>query len=63
MSAQVEKHLAKIAGDPTNQAVGHWRKEVATWLRDMESVVPAVGKKTAAEWTSRLGAWRRVLGE
>jgi hypothetical protein len=63
LSAQVEKHLGKTASDPTSQAVGHWRAEITTWRRDMEAVVPAVGKKTGAEWTARIDAWRRALGE
>ena len=63
LSAQVEKHLAKIASQPTSQAVNHWRTEIRTWLRDMEAVVPALGKKTGEEWTVRIAAWQRALME
>ena len=63
LSAQVEKHLAKLADDPANLAIGHWRKEITTWLGDMEKVLPAVGKKTAAKWQAKLTAWRQALGE
>jgi hypothetical protein len=57
----VEEHLAKLAADPNSRHAKHWRKEVDGWLRQMEEVLPHVGKKTAAEWQSRIQTFRVTL--
>jgi hypothetical protein len=61
LSPRVEEHLAKIAADPQNASVRHWTHEVNGWLRQMEGMVPYVGKKTASDWVVRIEAWRQEL--
>jgi hypothetical protein len=63
LAPEVEIHLAKIARSPGSRDVAHWRHEIVTWLRDMEAVLPAVGKKTGSEWEKRIQIWRQALGE
>jgi hypothetical protein len=63
LSTQVERHLAKIAAEPSSQAVAHWRTEIRAWLGEIERLTPNVGKKTGAEWTSKVAEWRRLIGE
>ena len=63
LSAPVEEHLAKIAAEPSSQAVAHWRKEIRAWLGEIERLTPHIGKKTGDVWTNRVAEWRRLLGE
>jgi hypothetical protein len=60
---RVEAHLAKLAAEPNAREANHWRAEVRGWLRRMEEVLPHVGKKTAAEWQTRLqNFWAALQG-
>jgi hypothetical protein len=59
--AAVEQHLARIAADPGHSSIPKWRSEVRNWLREMEEVLPHVGKKTAAEWQGRIDAYKIAL--
>jgi len=61
--SEIEKHLGVLEAEPGAQAVNHWRKEVKTWLADVDQALPHVGKKTAEEWAPRISEWRRRLGE
>jgi RHS repeat-associated protein len=63
LAGQVETHLNKLARDPASRAAGHWRSEIATWLRDMQKVLPALGKKTEAEWAAKIQGWEQLLRE
>src|SRR5260370_40738084 len=58
---QVELHLRKIAMDPENTANPHWRHEVQGWLREMEALLPHVGKKTSDEWQARTADYRAAV--
>ena len=62
LEAQVEKHLQKIALQPGSQAVGHWRREVAAWLGEIDRLLPHVGRQTAAAWTTKVTAWKGRVG-
>jgi hypothetical protein len=62
LKPRVEEHLAKIAADPTNRAISHWKHEVYNWLRLMEASVAHVGKKTGDKWTKQIELWRSQLG-
>jgi len=59
----VEKHLKKIAENPASRDVPHWKGEIQTWLRDMEKVIPNVGKKTGTEWQDLINKYKGLLGE
>lgn len=58
LAPEVEQHLEKIAADPESENVIHWISEIKSWLRQMEDVLPQVGRKTAAEWTARIAGWK-----
>jgi hypothetical protein len=60
---EVERHLARINAAPKHSSASKWRSEVRNWLREMEEVLPHVGKKTAAEWQDRIDAYRAALGD
>jgi hypothetical protein len=62
LAPQVEEHLAKMAATPRSRSVPHWRKEVASWLEQMDRLLPALGKKTAAGWEERIAGWKAQLG-
>jgi hypothetical protein len=59
----VEDHLAKIAANPGHSSIPHWQHEIRNWLRQMEDLLTHVGKKTAAEWQTRIQAYREALDE
>ncbi len=59
--AEVEDHVAKIAAYPGHSAMDHWKGEARTWLRDMEAMLRHVGKKTSAQWQTRIDAWRAAI--
>jgi RHS repeat-associated protein len=63
LSAQVEKHLSKIATDPNSRAVAHWKTEIRAWLGEIERLSPHIGKKTSLEWESKVVQWKSLLGE
>jgi hypothetical protein len=58
---QVERHLAKVAEEPGHSSIPKWKSEIRNWLREMEEVLPHVGKKTAAEWQARIDAYRAAV--
>ncbi len=58
-----ERHLQRIAEHPEHSSQNHWRVELAAWFRQMHAMLLHVGKKTAAEWRSRIEAYQRKLGE
>ncbi len=63
LSAQVEKHLAKIAAKPLSRDVAHWTGEIQGWIGEIERLSEHVGKKTAQEWASKIAAWKAGLGQ
>lgn len=62
MLPQIEEHLAKLAADPANSACRHWLQETNGWINQIETMLPAVGTKTAEEWQGRIEEWRQRLG-
>jgi len=60
---EIERHLSKIAAAPGHSSIQKWRSEIRNWLREMEEVLPHVGKKTAAEWQARIDGYHRSLGD
>jgi hypothetical protein len=62
LSPRVEEHLAKIANNPTSRDVPHWTKEINSWIKQMEDVLPHVGDKTSAEWLAKIAEWKAKLG-
>ncbi len=62
LAPRVEEHLEKIHAEPSSGDVPHWVKEVESWIRQMEEMLPHVGQKTAEEWAHRIDAWKRQLG-
>ena len=60
---EIMRHLARITATPEHSSVHKWKSEVRNWLREMEEVLPHVGKKTAAEWQVRIDAYRSALGD
>jgi hypothetical protein len=63
LAPRVEIHLNKIAGSPASQDVPHWTGEINNWIRQMEEVLPHVGKRTAADWAVRIAEWKARLGQ
>jgi hypothetical protein len=61
IAAQVDLHLEKIGANPNSQALSHWKREIRNWLQTMEALLPHVGKKTSAQWQTRLDACRTRL--
>jgi hypothetical protein len=57
----VEEHLAKIQTNPGQSSIPHWEREIRNWLQQMEELLTHVGKKTAAEWQTRLQTYRDAL--
>ena len=62
LSSNVEEHLAKIANNPASRDVPHWTKEINSWIKQMEDVLPHVGDKTSAEWLAKIAEWKAKLG-
>jgi hypothetical protein len=58
---QVEVHLRKISDNPASDTVAHWRKEILTWLEQMDAMLRQVGVKTAAQWAEWLAQVRASL--
>ena len=58
---QIERHLGMIAAEPECRAASGWKREVRNWLREMEALLRHVGKKTSAEWQTRIAAYRAAL--
>jgi hypothetical protein len=58
---QAEWHLAKIAENRGHSSIRKWKHEVGNWLREMQEVLPHVGKKTAEEWQARIDIYRTAL--
>jgi hypothetical protein len=49
---RAQEHLAKIAAQPENPAVDHWKTAVRSWLAQMEAVV--------VHWARRRGSWETI---
>lgn len=49
---RVQEHLEKLRAKPSLYDDQHWRYEMNNWLRQMEEVLPHVGKKTSRYWQS-----------
>lgn len=62
LAPQVEEHLAKIAADPNSRDASHWVKEINSWIRQMERILPDTGDKTAEEWRAQIAGWKDQLG-
>jgi hypothetical protein len=60
---RVEEHITKILANPGHSSIAHWKHEARNWLREMEEVLPHVGKKTAAQWKARLESLQAALGD
>ncbi len=59
---RVEEHLEKIRDHPASQDRPHWVKEVESWARQIEALLPHVGKRTAADWNRDIENWKGQLG-
>jgi hypothetical protein len=59
---RVEGHLQKIANNPASKDVPHWTREIESWIRQMEDVLPHIGASTSAEWSRRIAEWNAKLG-
>jgi hypothetical protein len=62
LTPQVERHLQRVLSQPEHSSRGKWVGEILGWLQQMEELLPHVGKKTAAEWQTRIATWRATLG-
>jgi hypothetical protein len=62
LAPRVEEHLIKIADNPASPEVPHWTTEVDSWIKQMEHVLPHVGKKTSAGWRAKIAEWKDKLG-
>ena len=58
---RVEVHLEKLRTAPESQDVPHWCAELESWLRQMEELLPVLGRKTSREWGGRIERWRQEL--
>jgi hypothetical protein len=58
---QVERHLARVVSGPGHSSRHKWAGEAFGWIRQIEELLPHVGKKTAAEWQERIDGWRAAL--
>jgi hypothetical protein len=58
---EVERHVARVLSSPDHSSRDKWQGEALGWIRQMEALLPHVGKKTAAEWQARLDGWRTAL--
>ena len=63
LAPRVEDHLNKLADDPDGEDAAHWVLEVRGWIRQIEDLLPQVGSKTSAEWTSKIAGWKARIGE
>lgn len=57
------EHLEKLKARPSLYDDQHWRHEMNNWLRQMEEVLPHVGKKTAQYWQKILDSIKRTANE
>ena len=55
---QVEYHLEKMAANPENREIHHWKREVRGLLLQMEWLLPQIGRKTGTEWENTIAAWK-----
>jgi hypothetical protein len=62
LALRVEEHLNKLESRPDHLASSHWRHEVRNWLRQIGEALPALGGRTAEEWSERLRDWVRRAG-
>lgn len=63
LGPKAAEHIEKIISAPGSRSVQHWRTEAEAFLSEMEGLVPHVGKKTGADWSARIDAWRSSLGQ
>ncbi len=59
---EVERHLEKLAADPTHPASDHWRGELKAFLGGMRELSRLVGRRTGQMWIDRIGQWERDAG-
>jgi hypothetical protein len=62
LGRQIEIHLAKIARQPGAAANDHWIVELNGWIKQIEAVLPNIGRKTAAEVAARIALWKAMFG-
>lgn len=63
LAKQVELHLAILAANPGDPSRAHHESELRNWMRSMEDVLQHVGIKTAAQWQTRIKAYKANLGD
>ena len=51
---QAVQHAAKPEQDHESVAADHWRAEVASWIEQMKSLLPRLGRGTAENWLSSI---------
>jgi hypothetical protein len=61
LAPRVQEHLQKLAEHPESWDASHWKQEAASWLDQMEAVLPHVGKKTGSTGPSKSLQWRNEL--
>jgi hypothetical protein len=61
LAAQVERHVSRVLSSLGHSSRNKWRGESLGWLLQMEDLLPHVGKKTAAEWQTRIDGWRSAI--
>jgi hypothetical protein len=62
LAPQVEQHLDKIRDNLSSQDVPHWTREVEGWIRQIETMLPDIGQRTADDWVRRIEGWKKRLG-
>jgi hypothetical protein len=64
LAGRVEEHLVKLHDFPGDESAPHWKRELNGWVRQMEEVLPCLGKKTAEAWAKRFSDWKaRIEGQ
>jgi hypothetical protein len=58
LAPRIEEHLDKITSDPASQDAPHWTREVKSWIQQVESLLPHVGRKTSAKWWAKIADWK-----
>jgi hypothetical protein len=61
---ELENHFNKIArniDNPGCRTINHWKGEIRSFIQNIEDVIPHMGKKTGAEWATRVAEWKSRL--